>query len=67
MKSIQRVSSTFILCGSTEMTFSPPGSWETLGFGLFAMYKSDWTTVGGWDVKKYTTAWGGEDWDIVDK
>ena len=50
-----------------EISLSPPGEWETIGFGLFAMYKSDWTAIGGWDVKGYTTAWGGEDWDIVDR
>ncbi len=31
------------------------------------MYKSDWMTFGGFDVKKYTNKWGGEDWDILDK
>lgn len=36
-------------------------------YGIFGMYKSDWNKFGGFDLQKYTTKWGGEDWDIVDK
>ena len=43
------------------------GFWEILTYGLLGMYKSDWTTTGGFDVQKYTTKWGGEDWDAVDR
>ena len=31
------------------------------------MYKSDWVTTRGFDTQKYTTKWGGEDWDAVDR
>jgi len=43
------------------------GFWETLTYGLFGMYKSDWTTFGGFNTQRYTVRWGGEDWDLVDK
>ena len=51
--------------GHTEM--SREGFWETLTYGLLGMYKSDWVMTGGFDTQKYTTKWGGEDWDAVDK
>jgi hypothetical protein len=51
--------------GRTEASIA--GFWETLTYGLLGMYKSDWTTTGGFDVQKYTTKWGGEDWDAVDR
>ena len=43
------------------------GFWETLTYGLFGMYKSDWKVFGGFNTRKYTHKWGGEDWDLVDK
>ena len=43
------------------------GFWEKLTYGLLGMYKTDWTATGGFDTSKYTTKWGGEDWDAVDK
>ena len=46
---------------------SRAGFWETLTYGLLGMYKSDWTTTGGFDIQKYTTKWGGEDWGAVDR
>ena len=49
-----------------SITFTYPGFWETLTYGIFALYKSDWTVVGGFNVEKYTK-WGGEDWDILDR
>ena len=51
--------------GHTEASMS--GFWETLTYGLLGMYKSDWASTGGFDTQKYTTKWGGEDWDAVDK
>ena len=51
--------------GCTEMTWA--GFWETLTYGLLGMYKSDWDTSGGFNIDKYTTKWGGEDWDAVDR
>ena len=43
------------------------GFWEYNTYGIFALYKSDWTVVGGFDVVKYTTKWGGEDWELLDR
>ena len=51
--------------GCTEMTWA--GFWETLTYGLLGMYKSDWDTSRGFNIDKYTTKWGGEDWDAVDR
>lgn len=31
------------------------------------MTKRDWDHVGGMDTAKYGTAWGGEDWDLLDR
>lgn len=43
------------------------GFWAEDGFGLLAMYKSDWNRVGGMDVEKFKYKWGGEDWDFLDR
>ena len=51
--------------GYTEVNYN--GFWETLTYGLFALYKSDWTKFGGFNTVKYTTKWGEEDWDILDR
>ena len=31
------------------------------------MYKVDWIRTGGFDVEKFTTRWGGEDWALLDR
>ena len=51
--------------GYTEL--NPVGSWETWTYGLFGMYKSDWLEHGGFNTQKYTTKWGGEDVDVLDR
>ena len=43
------------------------GSWETMTYGLFGMYKSDWLEHGGFNIQRYTNKWGGEDWDVLDR
>ena len=43
------------------------GIWEIFTFGLFALYKSDWIEVDGFDVMQYNTTWGGEDADLLDR
>ena len=48
---------------------NPAGFWETTGFGLVAIYKSDWDRIGGFDLHDNATMykWGGEDWALMDK
>jgi len=42
------------------------GQWEVWGFGLFGLYKSDWSAVGNMNLE-YGAKWGGEDSDLVDR
>ena len=51
--------------GFTEINYN--GFWETLTYGMFGMFKSDWTVFGGFNLRKYKDKWGGEDWDILDR
>ena len=43
------------------------GVWEMFTYGLFALYKSDWIEVDGFNVMQYNTTWGGEDMDLLDR
>ena len=52
-------------CGSTVQ--APIGMWETDGYGMIGMYKSDWTKFGGMNVGEFKHAWGGEDWEMADR
>ncbi|XP_068759549.1 beta-1,4-N-acetylgalactosaminyltransferase 3-like [Montipora capricornis] len=45
----------------------PKGFWEQHGYGILSVFKADWNTFGGINVEEYTTKWGGEDWDLVDR
>lgn len=42
------------------------GRWEVWGYGLFSLYKSDWSAVGNMNLE-YGEKWGGEDYDLVDR
>ncbi len=51
--------------GYTEINYN--GAWGIWTYGLDAMFKSDWTRVGGFNVAKFGIKWGHEDVDVVDK
>ena len=52
--------------GYTEINMIS-GIWEIFTFGLFALYKSDWIEVDGFDLMQYNTTWGREDADLLDR
>ena len=52
-------------CGNTIEVVS--GNWETMGYGIFSMFKADWDIVGRFDEVRYKYDWGGEDWELLDR
>ncbi|KAJ7380352.1 hypothetical protein OS493_008804 [Desmophyllum pertusum] len=50
-------------CGSNPANLA--GIWQTFGYGIIGMYKSDWDRSGGFSINKNT--WGGEDWILMDQ
>lgn len=59
--------SAHVQCTLIPEIFYVTGFWETEGYGLVGIYKSDMERVGGMNVKEYTDKWGGEDWELLDR
>ena len=43
------------------------GLYSITGYGLFSMYKSDWSVVGGMDSSQFKGIWGFEDNDLANR
>jgi len=50
-------------CGANPTKLA--GLWQVYGYGIIAMYKSDWDRSGGFPNDK--RKWGGEDWELMDQ
>ena len=43
------------------------GIWELYTYGMFSMFKADWSIIGGFNEEQYKYEWGGEDWELLDR
>ncbi|XP_066932285.1 uncharacterized protein [Clytia hemisphaerica] len=41
--------------------------WQEIGYGMIALFKSDWLKIGGMNETRFSQKWGGEDWEFVDR
>ncbi|EDQ85266.1 uncharacterized protein MONBRDRAFT_29432 [Monosiga brevicollis MX1] len=46
---------------------NPHGYWETVGYGIIALFLNDWRAIGGMNVQEFRSQWGGEDWELFDR
>ena len=56
-----------LLCSIMFDVLAWTGFWEVLTYGVLALFKSDWSTVGGFNERRFADKWGGEDWDVIDR